>query len=217
VADIFQEIDDEVRRERFLQFWQRYQVLILGAAVLIILGVAGWRGYLWWETRNAAEAGAKFEAAMTLATDGKHAEAEKAFAAIGKTGSGSYRTLARLRAASELAASDRAAAVKLYDSIAADSSVQSTFRELARLHGAMLLLDTAKFSDMKERLEPLASASQPFHHTARELLAFAAWRVGDTAALKKWVEAIVTDPQSPSGTRSRAEMLLTLAAPDLKS
>jgi hypothetical protein len=217
VADIFQEVDEEVRRERLLQLWQRHQTLIVGIIVLVILGIGGFRGYQWWEAKKAAEAGATFEQAITLANEGKHAESEAAFAEIAKSGGGSYPVLARLREAAELAATDRPAGVKLYDGVGADTSVSSTLRDLAKLRAAMLLLDTAAFAEMKDRLEPLAAPDRPFHHTARELLAFAAWRGGDTTALKKWVETIITDPTSPSGTRSRAEMLLTLAAPDLKS
>jgi len=36
--------------------YQRYQAYVIAAAVLVVLGVAGWRAYDWWETKKAAEA-----------------------------------------------------------------------------------------------------------------------------------------------------------------
>src|ERR1700730_17013186 len=102
VSDIFQEVDEEVRREQFKKLWERYQVYLVAAAVVIVLAVAGWRGYDWWETRKAAEAGAAFEAAIALSEQGKHAEAQAAFSKIAQDSATTYRMLAMVRAAAEL-------------------------------------------------------------------------------------------------------------------
>jgi hypothetical protein len=48
VSDIFQEIDEELRRENFAKLWQRYGVYLVGLAVLVVVAVAavvGWRAY----------------------------------------------------------------------------------------------------------------------------------------------------------------------------
>ena len=121
MSDIFHEVDEEVRREKLKQLWERHGNLIVAFALLVVLAVGGWRGYDWWETQKAAESGAAFEAAVTLAESGKQAEAQEAFAKLAKDGSSGYRVLARFREAAELAKSDRAAAVKAYDALAADS------------------------------------------------------------------------------------------------
>ena len=60
-------------------------------------------------------------------------------------------------------------------------------------------------------LEPLAAADRPFRHTARELLALSAWRNGDAAAAKRWLDLIATDAETPAGTRQRMEVLMTLS------
>ena len=52
---------------------------------------------------------------------------------------------------------------------------------------------------------------------ARELLMLAAWRAGDATAAKRWSELIITDAQTPPGTRSRVEMLMALGAGQNKS
>ena len=69
---------------------------------------------------------------------------------------------------------------------------------------------------MRTRLEPLTGADNPFRHTARELLALAAWRAGDMAVAKRWFDMIVNDAETPAGTRSRVDMLMALAAGDGK-
>ena len=69
----------------------------------------------------------------------------------------------------------------------------------------------------KQRLEPLAANDRTFRHTAREFLVLAAWRAGDSAAAKRWFDMIMTDAQTPAGTRSRVEMLMALGAGASKS
>jgi len=212
VADIFQEVDEEVRRERLLQLWQRYGNVLIALCILIVAAVGGWRGYEWWQNRKAAESGAAFENAVQLAEAGKHQEAEAAFAKLAADGSAGYRPLARLREAAELAGTDKAAAVKAYDEIAANRNAGQVIQDLAALRAGFLLVDTAPYSEIRQRLEPQTAADKTFRHSARELLALSAWRSGDMAAAKQWANMIITDPQTPQGTRSRAEVLSELIA-----
>jgi hypothetical protein len=217
LSDIFQEVDEEVRREKLQQLWERHANLIIALALLVVLGVAGWRGYDWWENQKAAEAGAAFEAAVALGEADKHAEAQAAFAKLAKEGTAGYRALARFREAAELAKSDAAAAVKAYDALAADSSIGRALQDAATVRAGLILVDTAPLPELTQRLEPLTAADRPFRHIARELLALAAYRVGDTAAAQKWFDLIATDAETPSGTRQRIEVLMTLTGAKAKT
>jgi hypothetical protein len=212
VADIFQEVDEEVRRERLKKLWDRYGNLLIALCIVIIAGVGAWRGYEWWQAKKAGENGAAFENAISLAEAGKHQEAETAFAKIAADGTAGYRTLAKLREAAELAPTDKSAAIKAYDGLAADSGAGDVVRQLAAVRAGFLLVDTAPYSEMKTRLEPLTGPGKIFRHTARELLALSAWKSGDANAVKQWTGMIITDPQSPQSTRSRAEVLSELIA-----
>jgi hypothetical protein len=212
VADIFQEVDEEVRREQLHKLWQRYGNFLIAACILVVAAVGVWRGYEWWQNKKAGESGAAFENAVTLAEAGKHQEAETAFAKLAAEGSAGYRPLARLREAAEMARTDKPAAVKAYDELAADRSAGQVIDDLAALRAGFLLVDTAPYSQIRERLEPLTAADKTFRHSARELLALSAWRSGDMTAARKWTDMIITDPTSPPGTRSRAEVLGELIA-----
>lgn len=216
MSDIFNEVDEELRRERLRQVWERYGVYVIGLALIVILGVGGWRGYQWWEARQAAQAGAVFETAVTLSSEGKHEEAEAAFARIAD-GSTAYRVLARLRQAAELARRDPAGAAKLYEDVAADSRVGTVMQDLARVRAGMILVDTASLSDLGSRLEPATGSGRVFRHSARELMALSAWRARDASATKRWYDEIIADPETPLGIRTRTEMLMALSAPDAGS
>lgn len=210
MTDIFNEVDEEVRREKLKQFWERYNAAIIGVALLIVIGVGGWRAWQWYDQKKAAEAGAAFETAVSLDASGKTAEAQAAFERIAATGTSGYRLLARIREATELAQKDRTAAVAAYDSVAKDSGVERIFQDLATIRAALLLLDSAPLSDIQQRLEPLSANDRPFRHTAREIMALSAWRAGDKAAARRWANLILTDPDTPAASRARVEVIGTL-------
>jgi len=199
VSDIFHEVDEEVRREQLKKLWDRYGNYAVAAAFLLVAAVAAWRGYMWWEGKKAAESGAAFEA-------------ETAFAKIAADGTSGYRHLARMREAAELAQTDAKAAIAAYDQIAADGAVGPVLQDLAALRAGALLIDAGSFDEARRRLEPLAANDRTFRHTAREFLVLAAWRAGDTTAAKRWFDMIMTDAQTPAGTRSRVEKLMALGA-----
>jgi hypothetical protein len=217
VSDIFQEVDEEVRREQLKKLWDRYGNYVVAAAVLLIAAIGAWRGYEWWEAKKAAETGAAFEAASSLAEAGKRGEAESAFAKIAADGTSGYRHLARMREAAELAQTDAKAATAAYDKISADGAVGPVLQDLAALRAGALLIDAGAFDEARRRLEPLTAEDRTFRHTAREFMVLAAWRAGDSAAAKRWFDMITTDAQTPAATRSRVEMLMALGAAASKS
>ena len=217
MADIFHEVDEEVRRERLQKLWDRYGIYAIALAVLIVAGIGAWRGYEWWQAKKAAVAGAAFESALSLSEEGKHAAAEAAFAKIAAEAPAGYRILARLRAAAELAQAKPADAVKAYDELAADNSLGPALQDLAAVRAGMLMVDSAPLSDMQRRLGPVSEPGRTFRHSARELLALSAWRNHDFTAARRYIDMIATDGESPPGTRARAEVLSALIAAEGKS
>ncbi len=215
--DVFREVDEEVRREQLQKLWERYGHYAVALAILVVVGVAAWRGYEWWAAKQAAESGAAFEAAVALGEAGKHAEAEAAFAKIATGGASGYRPLARVREASELAQTDPKAAVAAYEKIANDNGIDQALRDLAALRAGSLLIDAANYPEAQRLLEPLSQPDRTFRHTARELLALAAWRQGNASGTKRWFDMLASDPQTPAATRTRAEMLMALTAAEGKS
>ena len=217
MSELFNEVDEEVRREQLKKLWDRYSIYIVAAAILVVAAVGGWRGYEYLEAQKAAEASAAFDAAIELADQNKSAEAEAAFDKVATTAPSGYRMLARLRAAGEVAARDPKAGAKMYDDLAADRSIGAEQQDLARIRSAGLLLDTDTYPNILQRLEAAAKPEATFRHTARELLALSAWRANDTTAARQWLDMIANDGETPSAMRQRAEALQALLPPAAKS
>jgi hypothetical protein len=217
VSELFDEVDEDVRRDQLKKLWDQYSIYIVAGALLIIASVGGWRGYEYLEAKKAAEAGAAFDKAVELSEQNKHTEAEAAFADLAAKAPSGYRVLARLRVAAEVASRDPQAAAKMFDDIAADRSVGAPEQDLARVRAAQLLLETSTYPNLLQRLEAAAAPGATFRHTARELLALSAWRANDMTAARQWLDQIANDGETPPSLRSRAEALQALLPPVAKS
>ena len=217
MSELFDEVDEDVRRDQLKKLWDQYSIYIVAGAFLIIASVGGWRGYQYLEAKKAAEAGAAFDKAVELSEQNKHTEAEAAFADLAAKAPSGYRVLARLRVAAEVASRDPQAAAKMFDDIAADRSVGGPEQELARVRAAQLLLETSTYPNLLQRLEAAAAPGATFRHTARELLALSAWRANDMTAARQWLDQIANDGETPPSLRSRAEALQALLPPVAKS
>ncbi|MGI9462613.1 MAG: tetratricopeptide repeat protein, partial [Aestuariivirgaceae bacterium] len=149
---LFREVDEEVRREEVEKLWKRYGNLVMAACIGIVLGVAGIKGWQYWQKRAGETAGAAYVDAMRLASEGKTDEAASAYADIVEGSHGGYSLLARLQQAGLAAEQGRRdEAVKLFDAIAADRSADGALRDLARVRAAYLLAGQASADDLKSR------------------------------------------------------------------
>ncbi len=214
-TDLVREVEEELRRERLEKLWQQYGAIILAVALAIIVGVAGYKGWLQWQSRQAATAGTAFDVAVRQASEGKAEEASKLFAGMAADAPGGYRVLARLRLAAEAATAGRSAeAVATYDAVAADGAVDEVLRGYAKIAAAALLVDKVDSTGMQNRLNNLDVADGPWRHSARELLAISALRAGALADARKHLTAILVDQAAPQGVRRRAELMMSLITAD---
>ncbi|MFG1461386.1 tetratricopeptide repeat protein [Xanthobacter sp. DSM 24535] len=212
MTDIFHEIEDDLRRDRLRRIWDRFGIYFILLVVAIIAAAGAYSAYRYYSLQKAQVAGARYEAAATLADEGKTAEAQAAFDALAKDGTAGYRTLARFRAAGELGTKDKPAAVAAFMALANDGTLPPVLRDLASVRASLLMVDTAPLDEIKAQLQPLADGTGGLRHSARELLALAQYKAGDLAAANKTAQQAIDDPEVPLGVRNRMDLIRTLTA-----
>lgn len=207
------EVDEEVRREQVTRMFDTYGIVIAVAVIAMFIGTGV---YLWMKSSRITDqerAGARFEAAASLATEGKSDEALKAFADIAKSAPTGYQSLARLRIAGADANAGRVAeALAAYEALSADSASDQILRDFAALQAAMLRLDQADWTEMQNRLTPLTEDLRPWHAPAREALGLAAFKAGKFDEATKLYEQILGDRATTSGLSRRAQEMLAVLA-----
>lgn len=211
---LIREINEELRQEQLATLWKRYRRYIIGAAVAIVAVVAGYKGWQAYDRSARLSDGAQFAAAAQAMSNGNLEQAETAFARLAEDGTAGYALLARFRSAALLVEKgDRAAAAEAYRDIAASGSVDTSYREAATILAALNALETEAPQAIIDRLEPLRGDDSAWRHSARELTALAARRMGDEQRAIDLYRQLTDDAATPRGVRARAqEMLAVLGA-----
>lgn len=213
---LFREVDEEVRRDEIEKLWKRYGNLVIAACVGVVLGVSGIKGWQYWQKQASEKAGAAYIQATELASDGKKDEAAGEYAKIASGSHTGYAQLSQLQQAGLLAdKGDTEAAVKMYDAIYADTSVDGSLRDLSRVRAAYLLADSASVDELKSRLAGLDVDGSAWRASAHEILALAEYRAGNLEAADKLVTGLIADPNTPVGLRQRAQLFAAILKPQL--
>ena len=209
--EFIREVDEEYRRDRIAQIWNRYQTLIVGLAVLVIAAVGGWRYWQHLERTRAEAAAVRYQNALRLDQDGKDEEAAQVLRSLSTDPAGGYRLLARFRLAAEAGQQNADEGAKAFDALAADGTVPAVLQDLARLRAAMLRMDSDTAA-AQSGLERIATPTNAWRHTAREMLGLAALKKGDYDGAGRWFDQIAADRDAPQALRSRLEIYTALVA-----
>jgi len=217
VADIFDEVRDDLRAERSSALLKRYGGLLAAALIVVLAAVGGWQV---WRTQQAkqadAAAGAFLSAmhsadALPLGPSPNRLAAADAFAAVAANAPESYRVLARLREASLRAdAGDANAANTLWDQVNRDDAAPRLLRDLANLLWAQHGIDHGDPIAVQARLDTLTAPENPWRPLAQEAEAWLSLRLGHRDDAQRLLSQLATDGAAPDGVRGRANGLLTL-------
>ncbi|MDA1097388.1 MAG: tetratricopeptide repeat protein [Proteobacteria bacterium] len=209
MADIFQEVDEDIRRDKAKVLWRKYGSYAAVACIAIVVGTAGRVGWREYKTAQQAEESGRYVAAAQLLEKGDTAGAITTFQSLAAEASTGYGAIARFQsAAARIKAGDKDGGLAVYDRFAADDSVDPIFRGLARLQAVMLLIDDGALGDLDRRLAPLLAEGSAWRHSALELQAILKHREGDTAGARAAFKALSEDASAPAGLRNRAAQML---------
>ena len=210
MSDIFNEIDEEVRRDQVLQFWQKHQTSLIALLLVVVLGSAGFTSWQQHQKKQAEAVSARFEAAIEDSRAGRGEDAERVLIALSAEAPEGYKILARFRLAAEWGKKDVAKGIAAFDGLAADASLGDVLRDIARYRAAVLASDQVDGQALAKRLEPLTAKPGPMTGLAQELLGLAAMQAGDYDQAGRLFDAIAIDRSAPQALRQRVDLYLGL-------
>ncbi len=205
MADIFDEINEELKQDRMTALWQRYGKYVIAFVIAVVAGVSLTQGYSYYtQKRDARSADVFFNAILS---DDELVTLEAAKEEL----SDGYVLLAEFRLAAALAENDQAAeAEQHYLSIAARDDIQRIYRDIALLLSVMQAPESTQLSDLQIRLDPLISSASPLKGLALEQAAALDVRRGNKAAAIKKLNELVALTDIPASLRQRASQILTV-------
>ncbi len=217
MTDLFNEVEETLRRERYADWARRYWIWAVAAVGVLLGGLLAYEGYRYWSRGRAEVASAEFDAGAKLLAAGQIEEAERHFAALADRSGGGYKALSQLqRGGALLAQGDAAGAVAAFEA-AAKAAPDPVFKDLATLKAAYAAADTASVQALETRLKPMIDAGGAFSYQARELLGVKAYEAGDVQRARREFNYLDLALEAPEGVRERAGLALAVLGPEGQS
>jgi hypothetical protein len=204
LTDLFEEVEEQLRSDRYRTFAVKalpWLLAIAAAALIAALGFWGWQTYT---EQSANKASEQYAAALEAFGQGHEPQAVQLWTDVSKSPSKAYKSLALMQLGG-LKIRDKKTddAVKLFDAAAA-AAPDDVIGDAARLKSAFALLDTRPYRELETRLTPLMKDGHPYRIQAREALAFAKLMAGNTAGARADFVVISQSLDAPEGARARA-------------
>ena len=210
MTEFFEEVEEQLRSDRYRQFAEKALPWLLGLAAAALIATLGYWGYDYYRGQQITTASEKYVAAMDALVAGNKDQAKNLFGEVSKSQAAGYKSLALMHlAAFDLADKKPAEAAKLFDD-AAKAAPDLLIGDAARLKSAFALLDTASLTELEGRLKPLTDDGHPYRVQAREALAFAKMKGGDFTGARGDFVLISQSLDASQGAQSRAQAAIGL-------
>ena len=210
MTDLFEEVEEQLRSERYRALATKALPWVLGGAAAILIAVFGVWGWQQYRTQQAAKASEAYAAGIDALNGGRRDQAVTLLTQASGSPSRAYKSLALMQLGG-LKLGDRKVpdAVKLFDE-AAQAAPDDILGDAARLKSAFALLDTAPLRELETRLTPLTQDGHPYRVQAREALGFARLQAGDMGGARGQFVVISQSLDAPDGARERAKAVMDL-------
>lgn len=210
MVDVFEEVEEQIRSERYKSLGLKILPWAIGAAVLALAVTLGYWGWTSYQSKAADKASEQYVEALQAIGTGDATKGATLLSEVAKSPSKPYRALALIQQGGlrqEAGKTDEA--VKLYDE-AAKTVDDPIVADLARLKSALALLDTASYVEIEGRLKPLMEEKRPYRLQAREASAFAKIMAGRPAEARSDFVVLSSVLGATDGMRQRAQAAIGL-------
>ena len=205
MADIFDEIEEDLKRDQMQMLWARYGKIVMAVVAAIVLLVALRQGYTAWQTSQSEASASAYQQAL------KSDDVVAALEAGRRQLTGGYAMLAQFQIAAEQAAADDFTAAEVsYLALASDASLDPLYRQAATLLSVMVAPQDADVAALAARLSDLETAAGPWQAMALETGAGLALRAGNADVAVAKYKKLMDMADVPPGMRQRAERMIVM-------
>ena len=207
MTDIFEQVEEELRSDRYKRLARTWLPVVGGILVLALIAALGWWGWQSYQNSRAANASVAYERGI----EALQSAAESAFAEAEREGNGAYKSMALAqRAGLALAANRVDEAIELLDQ-SAKAGGDPLLSDSSAFKAALLVMDTeATYEDIEGRLTPLTREGRPFRPQALEALAMAQLQFGKSTEARATFVQLQLGQDVPDTVRQRAQAAIAM-------
>ena len=208
-AILEREVEEELQKERLLNFWNKYRFLIIGGVIGIILTVAGTEIYHSWHNKVRLAESNIFEKAAVLNAKGEKEAALQELTALEDTYT-DYKYLAELKKASIfLADNKKTEALQVLKGVMDNKSAPEALRNTALLSYVGNQVDTGNPDELLTLLTPLLNQNSAYFTVATELKTALLLKQDKKEEASKTLKEALLNPNLTPNATTRINTLLS--------
>ena len=209
---LFQEIDDELKQEKMMNFWKKYGLYAMLVVVVALTLAVSYESIIAWKNKKAQTWSEAYAYAFNLQVQGDFDKSIAVFEDIADKNNGIFKDLARIQIANAYLEQDNISeGVKALQDFVNDDDADQSLRDAARVKLASYLLESAPTDQINALVEPLLIEKGPWFNIAKELKAMLAIRENDFQSAKQLYLEILNNPDNlQEGMKTRAQDMIAV-------
>ena len=212
MGDVFQEVDEELREEKYKRIWRKFRYYVIGGLILFILGIAAnafWKDYNLKEVNDRSE---RFFTAIEMAQEDKVNAITllEEFANQEEKNSEYNVLIARFtEAAIRRAEKDYNGALVIYQSLE-DNNISNFYEDYAKLSSVEMLIALNNKKDAKLILDDLITNTSDLKYIAMEYLGYLEIDEGNYSKARTIFTNIADEASSSVNMKNRSREILSI-------
>ena len=212
MGDVFQEVDEELREEKYKRIWRKFRYYVIGGLILFILGIAAnafWKDYNLKEVNDRSE---RFFTAIEMAQEDKVNAITllEEFANQEEKNSEYNVLIARFtEAAIRRAEKDYNGALVIYQSLE-DNNISNFYEDYAKLSSVEMLIALNNKKDAKLILDDLITNTSDLKYIAMEYLGYLEIDEGNYSKARTIFTNIADEASSSVNMKNRSREVLSI-------
>ena len=212
MSDVFQEVDEELREEKYKSIWRKFRYYVIGGLILFILGIAAnafWKDYNLKEINDRSE---KFFTAIEMAQEDKVNAITllEKFANQEERNSEYNALIARFtEAAIRRSEKDFNGALLIYQSLE-DNNISNFYEDYAKLSSVEMLIALNNKKDAKLILDELINNTSDLKYIAMEYLGYLEIDEGNFSKARTIFTNIADEAASSVNMKNRSREVLSI-------
>lgn len=171
-AILEREVEEELQKERLMNFWKKYRFVIIGGLFLIISFTVGTEIYKSWYNKIRIAESNQFEQAVLFDYTSEPEKASQLYSELSQNARTGYQYLAQMRLAQmAFGKNDTSNGIQILTNLMNNSAAPEELRDVARLSVIGHQVGTTDSNELLKLLQPLLKKQNSFYASAVELQA----------------------------------------------
>tara|TARA_B100000575_G_scaffold250096_1_gene216830 strand:- start:68 stop:718 length:651 start_codon:yes stop_codon:yes gene_type:complete len=169
MADIFDEVSEELKQDKLIQTWKKYSKIIITLILLIIISLVSYQSYLIWKKNKIEEISKQYFEALEKLENKNYSKSQSLFLKNAQNHKNGYKMLSLFGLAESNYQNGKIDEMIMnYKAIYDDESIGIYYRNLSRIL-SVLKDNLSSFDQQKLLLQPILNSPSKLQILAAEL------------------------------------------------